>query len=69
MGCGGCNGAWHGACYKKGREDQFPVLVARDLNNSIIDDNLLEADDVLRFKNARDSHHMMVPFQCDNCHF
>ena len=60
---------WHGACYKQWREDQFPVLVARDLDNSIIDDNLLEADDVLRFKNAQNRDHMMVPFQCDNCHF
>ena len=41
----------------------------RAVERGFIDDNLLEADDVMRFKNARDGDHMMVPFQCDICHF
>ena len=45
------------------------MLVVKDLDNSIIDDNLLEVDDTLRFKNGRDGDHIMAPFQCDICHF
>ena len=48
-----CRGLWHGKCYEQNVNDNFPVLVAQDLDNSIIDDNLLEVDDPLRFKNDR----------------
>jgi hypothetical protein len=29
----------------------------------------LEDDDPLRFWAARDSDHLLIPFQCDCCHF
>ena len=53
----------------QGGENEFPRLLAQDLDNSIINDNLLEANDVIWFKNGRNGDHMMVPFQCDICHF
>ena len=69
MGIGTCNGAWHDQCYQQGAEYNFPVLVAWDLDNSIINNNLLEVNDVMQFKNTRNEDHMMVLFQCDICHF
>ena len=53
MGIGTCNGAWHDQCYQQGAEYNFPVLVAWDLDNSIINNNLLEVNDVMQFKNTR----------------
>ena len=64
-----CNHAWHGKCYKQAEKDKFPVLGVGDLDESLVDETLLEDDDPLRFKEARDGDHLMCPFQCDECHF
>jgi hypothetical protein len=50
-------------------EDRFPVLKAKDLDDSIMDDEDLMDDDPHRFRRARAGDHMMCPFQCDECHF
>jgi hypothetical protein len=50
-------------------EDRFPVLRAKDLDDSILDPTDLDDDDPERFRVAREGGHMMCPFQCDTCHF
>lgn len=40
-----------------------------DLDNSIIDENIVEDNDLLRFKEVKNSDHLVVPLQCDCCHF
>jgi hypothetical protein len=64
-----CDGAWHAECYRQKDEDNFPVLQAKDLDNSILEIEDLAADDPDRFRVARAVDHMMYPFQCDECHF
>lgn len=69
IGLGTCNTMWHGQCYEQGVKDNLYVLVAWKFNNSIIDDNFLEDNNVIRFKNTRNGGHTMISFQCDICHF
>ena len=64
-----CVSAFHGHCFQQGKTDQFPVLSIRDLDNSLIDDSSMVDEDPKRFKEGRDGDHLMVPFQCDVCHF
>jgi hypothetical protein len=64
-----CYGAWHAGCYEQKEEDRFPVLRAKDLDDSIMEDVDLLDDDPHRFRRARAGDHMMCPFQCDECHF
>ena len=64
-----CQSAWHGNCYVQGELDKFPILTLADLEDSIIDDRAMIDDDPKRFKTARNGDHLMVPFQCDTCHF
>eukprot|EP00536_Pseudo-nitzschia_multiseries_P017872 jgi/Psemu1/52967/gm1.52967_g len=64
-----CNGAWHAKCFVQSSGDRFPVLSPRDLDNSVIDESLLEDEDPTRFKKARNRDYLMAPFQCDLCHF
>eukprot|EP00536_Pseudo-nitzschia_multiseries_P008949 jgi/Psemu1/66766/estExt_Genemark1.C_2380032 len=47
----------------------FPVLSLRDLDNSLINESLLEDEDPTRFKEATNGDHLMTAFQCDLCHF
>ena len=64
-----CKGAWHGKkCYRQAENVVFPVLEAKDLDDSMLATDLA-ADDPERFKLARDGDHLMCPFQCDGCHF
>jgi hypothetical protein len=51
------------------QKDAFPVLAIADLDESLLDKNLLEDDDPLRFKEAREGDHLVCLFQCDECHF
>ena len=64
-----CNSMWHSQGYQQGVDVKFPVLSVSNLENTIIDDNLMENNVLLRFKEARNRDHMMVPFQCNVCHF
>ena len=65
-----CKGGWHAHCYKQSSLDRFPVLRASDLDDAMVDpDDFEEEEDQLRFREARDGDHYMIPFQCDTCQF
>ena len=64
-----CRGAWHGRCYRQLAEDGFPVLEIQDIEDSVVDDNIMEEEDKFRFKEGRDGDSLMTQFQCDMCHF
>jgi hypothetical protein len=64
-----CESAWHGSCFIQHKCDNFPVLQARDLDDSLVDESVLEDDDPKRFKEGREGDHLMTPFQCPECHF
>jgi hypothetical protein len=57
IGQGNCKGAWHGHYYVQHPKDNFPVLAASDLDQAIVNDEVMEEDDPLRFKEARDGNH------------
>ena len=63
------NRAVQGQCYQKKTNDNFFVSTVIHLDNSNIDDNIIDDNDPLRFRETRDINHLMVPFQCDCCHF
>jgi hypothetical protein len=43
---------------------------ARQLDDDeMVDDEKMEDEDPLRFREARDGDHLMVGFQCDLCQF
>jgi hypothetical protein len=50
-------------------KDSFPVLGAKDLDDALLDEKLLEDDNLLRFQEAREGDHLLCGFQCDVCHF
>lgn len=64
-----CIGAWHEICYKQHEKDSFPVLSSCGLDEAIINDEAMEEEDPLWFREARDGDHLMCPFVCDECHF
>jgi hypothetical protein len=64
-----CSGAWHRGCYTKDPLDKYPVLQAKDLEDSLMDTDDLVDEDPTRYQEARDGDHLMCPFQCDICHF
>ena len=64
-----CLNAWHGSCYKAHPKDKFPTLKTQDLEDSLIDDEQMEEEDPLRFKEGRDGDHLLTPFVCDECVF
>lgn len=64
-----CFNGWHGACYTQLDTDRFPALGLQDLDDPLVDDEQMEVDDPLRFKEARDGDHLMVTFVCDDCVF
>ena len=57
-----CNGAWHGNCYVQSIKDVFPVM-------DLINEEVIEADDKMGFREAHDGDHLMTTFQCNQCHF
>jgi hypothetical protein len=69
MGRGKCLGAWHGSCYTQSSKDNFPVWARQMDEDEMVDDEQMEIEDPLRFREARDGEHLMVTFQCDDCHF
>ena len=44
-------------------------MVASDLDGFLIDNNAMAEDDERRFREVRDKDSLIVPFQCDTCHF
>lgn len=65
-----CRGAWHAGCFVQSKHDRFPVLRASDLDDAMMDpEEFEEEEDELRFKEARDGNHLMIPFQCPTCLF
>jgi hypothetical protein len=49
--------------------DKYPVLQAKDVEDSLMDPDDLVDNDPMRYQEARDGDHLMCPFQCDECHF
>ena len=68
-GNGLCRSAWHAICFRQLKEDNFPVLLVNDFDNSLINDECLLDDDKDRYKEARDGDHLMNSFQCADCPF
>ena len=64
-----CKGAWHAKCFVQAANDRFPVLGVSDLDHALLNEAVLVEDDPFRFREARSGDHLMVPFQCDRCHF
>ena len=64
-----CSGVYHAKCYRQYDDNRFPVLGDDNSDDSLMGVNDLEPDNPERFKEARDRDHMMLPFQCDMCHF
>ena len=64
-----CAGVRHAACYTKHWDDIFPIMQKDNLDDLPMRVNELEPDNPHRFQVARNGDHMMVPFQCDLCHF
>jgi hypothetical protein len=64
-----CVEAWHAQCYQQHLKDDFPVLVATDLEEALVNDEAMEDEASMRFREARDGDHLMCPFQCDDCQF
>lgn len=60
-----CQGAWCGDCFGEIGSKTFPVRVLRDEEGK----ELIMGDEVWRFKKGRKGDHLMVPFQCEMCHF
>ena len=50
-------------------ERSVPVLQAKDLDDSLMERDDLVDEDPGRFVEARNGDYLMVPFQCDCCHF
>lgn len=64
-----CANGWHGSCYKTHAKDKHPILSTQDLEDSLIDDEQMEEEDPLCFKEGRDGDHLLVTFTCDCCVF
>jgi hypothetical protein len=45
------------------------VLALVDVNEGLVNDDAMEDEDPMRFREARDGDHLMCPFQCDECVF
>ena len=60
-----CKSYWCGKCYRSYGSIEFPIA-------KIIDDDGKELEDPggrMRFLEARNGDHLMVPFQCELYHF
>eukprot|EP00978_Attheya_sp_CCMP212_P013320 scaffold33445_cov54-Attheya_sp.AAC.2 len=60
-----CKGAWCGRSYTPRGDKPFPVQADYDKDGDII----LEPGRKTKFLEGRKGDHLMVPFQCDECHF
>jgi hypothetical protein len=59
-----CLGSWCGPCFTTLGVRKFSIRRKIDDDGEIIED-----DDDMRFKCGRPGDHLMVPFQCEVCHF
>ena len=64
-----CQSAYHGCFFQQREKNPFPVLLLKDLDNSLVDDSTMMDKDPARFEGGRDGYYLLVPFQCDTCHF
>ena len=62
---GECKGAWCGKCYVAAADVAFPII--RPVEEDGFD--LTLESDKRRHLEARNGDHLLVPFQCDLCHF
>ena len=60
-----CQGAWCNHCYRDDGELKFPVAQPEDKDGFPLVDN----GDKDHFMYGRKGDHLMLPFQCDLCHF
>lgn len=60
-----CQGIWRGSCYRSAKEETFAVIKPqeKDCFDLTFDSNKK------KYLVARNSDNMLVPFQCDFCHF
>ena len=56
-----CKSAYHGRCFQQGKRDPSPVLLLKNLDNSLVDDSTMVGKDPARFKEGRDGDHLLVP--------
>jgi hypothetical protein len=60
-----CEGAWCGPCFKPLGVRNFPIRKKLDEDGELLE----EEDEDIQFKQGRAGDHLMVPFQCELCHF
>ena len=60
-----CLSSWCGPCFTSLGIRQFPIRQKVDDDGGILEDD----NDDERFKCARPGDHLMIPFQCEVCHF
>ena len=56
---------WCGRCYCAAAEESFPLTKPQEEEGF----DLTQSEDKLRHLCARDGDHLLLPFQCDLCHF
>lgn len=64
-----CSGVWHAQCYVQSEMNNFLVLSEIDLDRLLIDDTTMKEEDKDKFNVSHNGDQMMVPFQCELCHF
>jgi hypothetical protein len=60
-----CNSCWCGPCYQPLGVKEHPIHLEVDEDGDLLED----ANDAERFLVARAGDHLMIPFQCEVCHF
>ena len=55
--------AWHRACYRLMKDDNFPISTLADI------DDVEDPSEEDKYKHARNGDYFSCPFQCDLCHF
>eukprot|EP00536_Pseudo-nitzschia_multiseries_P004073 jgi/Psemu1/9200/gm1.9200_g len=55
-------GTWHPECISQVPGDQFSILLACDLDNCLVDDELMEDNDTQRFKNPGDGDSLLTRY-------
>ena len=60
-----CKNCWCSLCYKPIGGTKFPIRENHDDDGNI----LVDPTGSNRFKEDRNGDHLMVPFQCELCHF
>jgi hypothetical protein len=60
-----CNSCWCGPCYQPLGKKEYPICLKVDEDGDLLED----LDDAECFVVARAGDNLMVPFQCELCHF